>query len=95
MLFVWGQTLVKVMKIMVTPSKDPMHVLLQSAPPTLQQATTDPGLHRRIPTTHRQVRESLLGVTDPFTWVLVHRFLLCPPSLFPSPVEVLAALWWG
>ena len=37
------------------------------------------------------------GVAAPFSWVLVHtRFCLCPPTVcFPSPVEVLAALWWG
>ena len=33
-LFTWGQTMVEVMKIMVTPSKDPMHALLHSVPPT-------------------------------------------------------------
>ena len=37
-----------------------MHVLLCSVPPSLQQATTDPRLHRRLPDTHRQVRDSLL-----------------------------------
>ena len=37
------------------PSKDPRHVLLQSMPPTLQQATTDPCLHRKLPDTHKQV----------------------------------------
>ena len=32
-----------------------------------------------------------------FFWVLVHtRFCLCPSRVcFPSPVKVLAALWWG
>ena len=36
------------------------------------------------------------GATDPFSWVLVStRFCLCPPRVcFPSPVSVLAALWW-
>ena len=37
-----------------------MHVLLQSVPPTLQQAITDPRLRRRLPDTHRQVWVSLL-----------------------------------
>ena len=32
-----------------------MHVLLHSAPLTLQQATTNPRLHRRLLDTHRQV----------------------------------------
>ena len=37
------------------------------------------------------------GVTAPFSWVLVcTRFCLCPPRVcLPSPVYVLAALWWG
>ena len=47
-----------------------MHVLLQSLPPTLQQATTDPRLPRRLLNTHRQVS---CGVTVPFSWVLVHK----------------------
>ena len=36
-------------------------------------------------------------VTAPFSQVLVHiRFCLCPPRIcFPSPVYVLAAVWWG
>ena len=34
------------------PSKDPRHVLLQSMPPTLQQATSDPLLCRRFLDTH-------------------------------------------
>ena len=36
------------------------------------------------------------GVTAPFSWVLVcRRFRLCLSRVcFPSPVEVLAVLWW-
>ena len=35
------------------------------------------------------------GVTAPFSWVLVHKFLFVPSkSLFPSPVYVPAALLW-
>ena len=37
-----------------------MHVVLHSVPPSLQQATTDPGLHWRFPDTNSQVRDSLL-----------------------------------
>ena len=37
-----------------------MHVLLQSVPPALQQATTDPRLHWRLPDTHGQVWVGLL-----------------------------------
>ena len=59
-LFTWGQTMVEVMKIMVTPSKAPMHALLYSAPPTLQQATTDPRLRWRLLDIPGQVWVSLL-----------------------------------
>ena len=69
------------------PSKDPRHVLLQSMPPTLQQATTDPRLHQRLPVTHRQVS---CGVTVPFSWVLVHKALLCPPRVY---FPVLCKFW--
>ena len=37
-----------------------MHVLLQSVPPALQQATTDPRLHWRLPDTHGHVWVGLL-----------------------------------
>ena len=61
----------------------------------------------RPPLTHTYTRDSWTlkgksgsvscGVTAPFSWVLVHiRFCLCPPRVcFPSPVQVLVALWWG
>ena len=42
------------------PSKDPMHVLLYSVPPNLQQVTTDPCLHWRLLDTHKKVWVSLL-----------------------------------
>ena len=56
----WGQIMVEVMKIMMTSLKDPMHVLLHSVPPTLQQATADPHLHWKLLDTYRQVWVSLL-----------------------------------
>ena len=52
------QTMVEVMKVTETSSKDPMHVLLHSVPPTLQPI--DPCLRRRLPDTHKQVWGSLL-----------------------------------
>ena len=64
-----------------------MHVLLQSMSPTLHQATTDPCLHQRLPDTHRQVS---CGVTVPFSWVLVHKVLLCPPRVY---FPVLCKFW--
>ena len=48
--------------------------------PILRQATTDPSLHQRLPDTHRQVS---CGVTVPYSWVLVHKVLLCPPRVYP------------
>ena len=80
--------MVEVMKIMVTSFKGPMHTVVHSVPPTLQQASTDPHLCRRLLDTHRQVWVSLL-------WGHCS-FLLCPgaykvlfvpsKSLFPTPV---------
>ena len=60
LLFTWGQTMVEVMKIMLTSFKRSRHVLLHSVLLTLQQATTDPRLCWRLPDTHRQVWVSLL-----------------------------------
>ena len=87
LLFTWAQTTMEAMKTMVTPFKDPMHVLLQPMAPTLQQVTTDPCLHWRLPDTHRQVS---CGVTAPFSWVLVHKVLLCPLRVY---FPVLYKLW--
>ena len=44
LLFTWAQTMVEVMKKMVTSFKGPMHALLHSVPPTLHQATANPHL---------------------------------------------------
>ena len=81
------------MKVMVTHySKGPMHPLLHSVPPTLQQATTDPRLHRRLLDTHGQVWVSLL-------WGHCS-FLLGPGAqdsvcALPEPVSpVLCKFWW-
>ena len=87
LLFTWGQTMVEVMKIMLTSLKRPMHVLLQSMPPTLQQATTDPHLHWRLLDTHRQVRDSLLWGHCSFLLGLGAQGSVVPSKrLFPSPV---------
>ena len=53
--------------------------LLQSVPPTLQQANADPRLRWRLLNTHRQVS---CGATVPFSWVLVHKVLLSPPRVY-------------
>ena len=64
-----------------------MHVLLWSLTPTMQQVTINPRLHQRLPDTHRQIS---CGVTVPFSWVLVHKVLLCPPRVY---LPVLSKFW--
>ena len=76
----------EVMKIMSPPSKSHMHALLHSVSPTLQQATTDPCLCRRLLDTHGQVWVSLLWGHCSF---LLHpgaqKILFMPSqSLFPQ-----------
>ena len=45
--------------------------------PTLQQATTDPCLYRRLLDTHGKSGSVSCGVTAPFSWVLVHTSSVC------------------
>ena len=71
------QTVVEVVKIMVTSLKSPIHVLLHSVVSTLQQAPTNPRLCRNS-WTHTGNSGQFCGVTDPFSWVLMHEVLLCP-----------------
>ena len=87
----WGQTMVEVMTI---------KALLQNVPCThccsqcLQPCS-------RPPLTHTSAKDSWTlkgmsgsvsrGVTAPFSWVLVHKLLLCPPRVC-SPV--LYKFWW-
>ena len=70
------------------PSKDPMHALLHSLPPTLQQATSDPCLPWRLPDTPGQVWVSLFwGHCSFLLGPSAHKVLFVPSkSLFPSPV---------
>ena len=81
----WDQTMVEVVKIMVTSSKGPVHHCCSQCP----------RLCSRPLLTHASVRDSWTltgmsgsaspGATAPFSWVLVHtRFCLCPPGVcFP------------
>ena len=87
LLFTWGQTMVEVMKIMVTSLKRSQACTATVCAPNPKQAATDPSLCRRLPDTHRQVS---CGVTAPFSWVLVHKVLLCPPRVY---FPVLCKLW--
>ena len=80
--------MVEVMKIMTTSFKVPVHAhaRLHSVPPTLQQATTNPHLCRRLLDTHGQVWVSLLWHHCSFLLSPgVHKVLFVPSkSLFPS-----------
>ena len=65
----------------------PVHALLHSVPPTLQQATADPHFCRRLLDTHGQVWVSLLWSHCSFLLGPgVHKVLFVPSqSLFPQP----------
>ena len=88
--------MMEVMKMMVTFFK-------RSHAGTATLSAPDPA--SRPPPTHASAGDSWTftgmsgsvssGVTAPFYWVLMcTRFCSCPPRVyFPSPVQVLAALW--
>ena len=78
--------MVEVMKIMATSFQGPMHALLHSVPPTLQQATADPRLYWRLLDIHGQVGISLLwGHCSCLLGPGTHKVLLVPSrSLSPS-----------
>ena len=80
--------MVEVMEIMAAWSKGPIHALLHSVPPALQQATSDPRLHWRLLDSYGQVWISLLwGHSSFLLGPGVHKALFLPTqSLFPSPV---------
>ena len=89
--------MVEVMKIMVTSFKRSHDALVHSVSPTLQQATTDPHLCRRLLDTHRQVWVSLLwGHCSFLLGSGAHKVLLVPSkSLFPQSCVSPGGLWWG
>ena len=82
----WGQTMVELMKIMVTSFKRSHQALLHSVAPTLQQATADSHLYQRLLDTHGQVWVSLLWGHCSFLWGPgAHKVLFVPSkSLFPQ-----------
>ena len=86
LLFTWAQTMVEVMKIMATSFKRSHACTAALSAPTLQQATTNPRLCWRPVDAHGQVWISLLWVTAPFSWVLVHTGFVCPLQEPVSPV---------
>ena len=74
------------------PSKGPMQALLYSVPPTLQQATTGPGLCQRVLDTHRHVCVSLVWslLLSPESWCAE----VCVCALQESVSPVLHKFWW-
>ena len=86
--------MVEVMKIMAPPSKGSLQALPPSVSLALQLATAHPRLCWRLLDTHGQVWVSLMGSLLLSPGGL--KVLFVPSkSLFPSPVSVLVALWWG
>ena len=66
-------------------SKGPVHALPQSVPQTLQQATADPHIHRRLQDAHRQVWASLMRSLLLFLGSSAHIVLFVPSKiLFPQ-----------
>ena len=82
----WDQAMVEVMKIMLTSFKRSLAHTVTLSTPTLQQATADPCLRRRLLDTYRQVCVSVCGVTAPFSQVLVARGFVCSLQESVSPV---------
>ena len=73
-----------------------MHVLLESVPPTLQQATTNPWLRQRLPETHRQVQDSLLWGHGSFLLGPGAQGSVVPSkNQFPILCKFWQLLWWG
>ena len=88
LLFTWGQTMVEVMKIMEISFKRS-----HACTAVLTAPNTAAGHHWPMPlletSGHSQASlgQSLVGVTAPSFWVLVHKVLSVPSkSLFPSPM---------
>ena len=83
--------MVEVMKMMATSFKTSCaHTAVLSAP-TMQQATADPSLCRRLWTLTGKCGSVSCRVTAPFSWILVHtRFCLCPPRVY---FPVLCKFW--
>ena len=78
--------MVEVMKVMATSFKGPVHTLLYSVPPTLQQAIFEPCLHQRFLDTHGYVWVSFLwGYCSFLLGPGVHKvFCALQESVFPN-----------
>ena len=83
--------MVEVMKMMATSFKTSCAHTAALSTPTLQQATADPSLCRRLWTLTGRSGSVSCRVTAPFSWILVHtRFCLCPPKVY---FPVLCKFW--
>ena len=90
LLFTWGQTMVEVMKIMVTSFRRSHTCAATLSAPTsrLPSTYTSAGDSWTLPDKSGSVSH---GVTALFFWVLVHaRFCLCPPRIY---FPVLCKFW--
>ena len=88
----WGQPMVEVIKIMVTSFKRSHACTATLSPPTLQQATTDPGLLQRLlDTSQASLGQSLLWslLLSPGSWCT--QGFLC--TLQESFSAVLCKFW--
>ena len=82
--FTWSQTVVEVMKIMVTYFKRS-----HACTGTLSAPNPSTGQHQPTPSpeTYGHPQEVSCGVTVPFSWVLLHQGSVVPSkSLVPSPL---------
>ena len=67
LLFTWGQTMVEVMKIMVTSLKKSHACMAMLSAPNLAAGYHQPSLCWRLLDTHRQVRDILLAILSSYT----------------------------
>ena len=97
LIFTWAQTMVEVMKIMATSFKRSHACTAALSAPNPAAGHHWPMPLQRCLDTHGQVWVSLLwGHCSFLLGPGAHKVLFMPfKSLFPSPVQVLAALWWG
>ena len=87
LLFIWGQTMVDVMKIMVTFLKRSHTCAATVCDPSPAAGHHQPTPSPETPGHHRQVS---CGVAVPSSLVLVHKALLCPPRVY---FPVLCKFW--
>ena len=82
LLFTWGQTMVEVMKTMVTTLKSSHACTATLSAPNPEAATTSPRLHQKFLNTHWQVWVSLFCGHCSFLLGPAHKVLLCPPRVY-------------